>query len=267
MAPLCGKVVKEMVSWDAALACVDVMVAHLCSLQRQAQFTLEDIFHIFFTEVQAGRAGSWFLTDTHTMSQYQDKGRGDGFFLLTLLQEYPTIPLLKPSQRTRIDPNPSLIARRQPMRDFSLDTLGVSLGLFLRKIRRYFRLDSPWDKADDSLPPAAPTAGNPPEEVQVRAAEPLPTIADSEKGLWVDCSYCWVVVCKNHWFHRRRNLFNVHRIPLAETDAVSSRPTINRPFRARCDECRKEYMFKPSEVLRWEMEPPPSFVPHRLFRE
>ena len=152
------------------------------------------------------------------------------------------------------------------MRDFAVGALGVSVGPFLNKIRRCFRLGSAWDKADDSLPPTISSAASPPEE-SVPSVEPPPSVDESEKGLWVDCSYCWVVVCKNHWFHRRRNPFNVHRIPLAETDAVSTRPTIDRPFRARCDECRKEYVFKPSQVLRWEMEPPPSFVPHPLFRE
>ena len=26
---------------------------------------------------------------------------------------------------------------------------------------------------------------------------------EAPKGKWVDSSYCWVVICKNHWFHRR----------------------------------------------------------------
>lgn len=153
------------------------------------------------------------------------------------------------------------------MRHFSVDTLGVSLDLFLRKVRRYFNLGSPWEKADDSLPPiVASTVAHPPQELQAWAVESS-SVDEPEKGLWVDCSYCWVVICKNHWSHRRRNLFNVHRIPLAETDAISSRPSIDQPFRARCDECQKEYIFSPSEVFRWEMDPPPSFVPHPLFRE
>ena len=142
------------------------------------------------------------------------------------------------------------------------------MGLFLNKVRRYFRPNSPSQNADDALPPVeSSTTANPPKQVQVGAVQPSPFTDPAEKGLWVDCSYCWVVVCKNHWFHRRRNPFNVHRIPLGETDAVATRPTIGGPFRARCDECRKEFIFEPSEVLRWEMEPPESFVPHALFRE
>lgn len=85
--------------------------------------------------------------------------------------------------------------------------------------------------------------------------------------MWENSRYFWVVHCKNHWFHARKNLFFRHRIPLAETDALTSRPAINCRFRARCDECGKEYIYKPSEVLRFEHEPPESFTPHPLFRD
>jgi hypothetical protein len=91
--------------------------------------------------------------------------------------------------------------------------------------------------------------------------------AKAAKDLWVDCNYCWVVVCKNHRFHHCPNAFNVHRIPLGETDAFASRPPIEKPFSAPCDECGKEYSYKPSEVLRYEMEVAPSFLPHPLFRD
>jgi hypothetical protein len=87
------------------------------------------------------------------------------------------------------------------------------------------------------------------------------------KEMWVDSNYCWVVVCKNHWFHGRGNFFSVHRIPLGETDAVLPRPTIDKPFRVRCDECGKEYTYTPSDVLKYEMEAPASFVAHPLFRD
>ncbi len=85
--------------------------------------------------------------------------------------------------------------------------------------------------------------------------------------MWEDSRYCWVVHCKNHWYHVRKNLFYRHRIPLAETDAVTPRPPIDCRFRARCDECGKEYFYKPSEVLRFEQEPPASFLPHPLFAD
>jgi serine/threonine protein kinase len=104
----------------------------------------------------------------------------------------------------------------------------------------------------------------------VKVAEPRVTVdADTEeepdKEMWVDSNYCWVVVCKNDWFHRRPNVFNVHRIPLAETDAVSPRPRLDKPFAVRCDECGKESMYQSSDVLRYEMEAPASFVAHPLF--
>lgn len=66
--------------------------------------------------------------------------------------------------------------------------------------------------------------------------------------MWEDSSYCWVVICKNYWQHMKQNLFHGHRIPLGVTDAVSSRPTIDQRFLARCDNCGKGYVYKPSEV-------------------
>ena len=85
--------------------------------------------------------------------------------------------------------------------------------------------------------------------------------------MWEDSSYFWVVLCKNHCFHARKNLFVGHRIPLAETDAFTSRPPVIRPFKVRCDDCGKEYVYKPAEVLRVEDEPSASFTPHPLFRD
>ena len=104
----------------------------------------------------------------------------------------------------------------------------------------------------------------------VQVAAPAVTESDEKKKeppkeMWVDSNYCWVVVCKNQSFHRRGNFFNVHRIPLGETDAVLPRPTIARPLTVRCDECGKEYLYEPSEVLKYEMEAPASFVAHPLF--
>jgi hypothetical protein len=104
----------------------------------------------------------------------------------------------------------------------------------------------------------------------VPVAAPAVTVSaekkiEPPKEMWVDSSYCWVVVCKNNWFHRRPNIFNVHRIPLGETDAVLPRPKIDKPFPVRCDECGKEYTYTPSDVLKYEIEAPASFVAHPLF--
>jgi hypothetical protein len=90
--------------------------------------------------------------------------------------------------------------------------------------------------------------------------------SNSTKELRVDSNYCWVVICKNNPFHHP-NTFNVHRIPPGETDTVGPRPSMRKPFAVRCDECGGEYTYKPSEVLRYEMDVPSSFVPHPLFRD
>jgi hypothetical protein len=84
--------------------------------------------------------------------------------------------------------------------------------------------------------------------------------------MWEDSRYFWVVLCKNHWFHVRKNFLFRYKITLAETDAFASLP-VGRPFKVRCDECKKEYMYRPAEVLRTEQEPPASFTPHPLFRD
>jgi hypothetical protein len=84
--------------------------------------------------------------------------------------------------------------------------------------------------------------------------------------MWEDSSYCWVVLCKNSWFHLRKQLFNHHRIPLGEADAVTPLPPLDGPFRVRCDECGKEYLYTPSDVRKYEQELPEPFTPHPLFR-
>ena len=88
--------------------------------------------------------------------------------------------------------------------------------------------------------------------------------------MWEDNRYFWVVLCKNRWFHIRQSLsINFrHRIPLYETDAVTPSPVLNCQFRVRCDKCGKEYSYKSSEVLKFELDDPPeSFTPHPLFHD
>lgn len=84
--------------------------------------------------------------------------------------------------------------------------------------------------------------------------------------MWEDANYCWVVLCKNRWYHFQRNRFSSHRIPLAGTDAVMPPPDLEGPFAVRCDECGKEYLYQPSEVRRYEQDLSESFAPHPLFR-
>lgn len=81
----------------------------------------------------------------------------------------------------------------------------------------------------------------------------------------IEKEYYWVVPCKNHLFHNRQNRFSGHKILLAETDAVLPRPRLGGSLRVRCNDCGKEYAYRSTEVLRFELEPPESFVPHPLF--
>jgi hypothetical protein len=83
--------------------------------------------------------------------------------------------------------------------------------------------------------------------------------------MWEDTHYCWMVICKNHWYHLRQNIFYGHKIPLGETDVYAPPPALKSSFSVRCDDCRKEYLYKPSEVVRHEQELPKSFTPHPLF--
>ena len=85
--------------------------------------------------------------------------------------------------------------------------------------------------------------------------------------MWEDPNYCWIVLCKNHWFHMLQSFLVRHRIPLAETDAFASPPPLPKHFTVRCDDCRKTYTYKPKDVLRSELELPESFKPHHLFLE
>ena len=89
----------------------------------------------------------------------------------------------------------------------------------------------------------------------------------TQRYRWEDPNYCWVVLCKNHWFHMRQNFLFRHKIPLAETDAVTPLPPLGKPFTVRCDECRRTYTYRPKDVRRIELELPASFKPHPLFQE
>src|SRR5215467_659590 len=76
----------------------------------------------------------------------------------------------------------------------------------------------------------------------------------TEEVLEVSCgktpNYCWVVLCENHWWHVRQNLFFRHRIPLAPTDSVAPLPSLDKPFPVLCDECGKTYTYKAKDLLR-----------------
>jgi hypothetical protein len=95
---------------------------------------------------------------------------------------------------------------------------------------------------------------------------PPSLVTESGARVWEDSNYCWVVLCKNHWFHLTKNFLFKHRIPLGFTDAYMTLPPLNGPFTVKCDTCGAVYSYEPSEVLRVEQELPDSFKPHPLFR-
>jgi len=96
---------------------------------------------------------------------------------------------------------------------------------------------------------------------ELEGSEPV----HASDGLWENIDYFWVVLCKNRQFHHRSNLLYAHKIPLGQTDTVSPSP-ITKAFAVKCDQCGKEYVYTPSEVMRWEMQAPEGFEPHPLFR-
>jgi hypothetical protein len=68
--------------------------------------------------------------------------------------------------------------------------------------------------------------------------------------------YYWVVLCKNHPYHRKQSLAAGHPILLGETDCVSPPPDLEMNFLVTCDDCGKEFTYNPRELLRHQTEPP-----------
>jgi len=77
--------------------------------------------------------------------------------------------------------------------------------------------------------------------------------------------YMWVVICKNHKFHKQQNLYSGHKIPLGETDAFETPPELGDRLRVRCDACGEENVYHPADLMRIKMELAPSFKPHPGF--
>jgi hypothetical protein len=80
-----------------------------------------------------------------------------------------------------------------------------------------------------------------------------------------DKSYYWAVICKSHGFHNQQNYLFGHKILLGETNPYSPLPPLDGHFTVRCDECGREHSYKPSEVVRVQLDYLESFVPHPLF--
>jgi hypothetical protein len=93
--------------------------------------------------------------------------------------------------------------------------------------------------------------------------------ADTEATMWDDSNgeYYWIVLCKNHHYHRKQSLATGHPILLGETDSVSPPPHLETNFLVTCDDCHTEYKYNPREILRYETEPPASFSAHPLFAD
>ena len=79
--------------------------------------------------------------------------------------------------------------------------------------------------------------------------------------------YYWIVLCKNQHYHRKQSLAAIHPILLGETDSVSPLPPLKKTFLVTCDDCGTEYKYSPREILRYETEPPASFLAHPLFAD
>ena len=79
--------------------------------------------------------------------------------------------------------------------------------------------------------------------------------------------YFCIVVFRNHMFHFRQNRSTGHIILPGETDEVSDRPALDAQFSVKCDNCGRTYNYHPRDVLRFQTEPPASFVTHPLFLE
>jgi hypothetical protein len=75
----------------------------------------------------------------------------------------------------------------------------------------------------------------------------------------------WVVLCKNHKYHKRQHLFSEHKIPLGEADAYMPPPALDGHITVRCDDCGQEYTYKSKDLVRYELELPDTFVPHPAF--
>jgi hypothetical protein len=78
--------------------------------------------------------------------------------------------------------------------------------------------------------------------------------------------YYWVVICKNHRFHHKSNTSYEHRIILGEADQFTAPPMLTDQLKVRCDNCGEEYSYQQKDVLRAEMDFPPTFAAHPLFK-
>ena len=95
----------------------------------------------------------------------------------------------------------------------------------------------------------------------------LPLSVASEVRMSFDNQYVWAVICKNHKFHKRQNLFFGHKIPLGETDAFMPPPAWDGRIHVICDDCGQENTYESKDLVRFELTSSESFTPHPLFLE
>jgi hypothetical protein len=185
-------------------------------------------------------------------------------------QESQSDPLIPPTLAQPFLDIASHCLRRDPVLRWTTEQIADSLGAVPVTVA-VSEMTGGTEKgvpASAAAPQATATAEKP---APIRVAAPEATVSagksmESAAGAWQDIHYYWVVLCKNHFFHMRQNLFYRHRIPLAVTDPYSPVPSLDGSFKVRCDDCGKTYVYKPSEVRRYEQEITKAFTPHPLFR-
>jgi hypothetical protein len=122
---------------------------------------------------------------------------------------------------------------------------------------------TPFNKYDQKDSPRSSLSHLPPRFLHTHTL----LICSRRRTMEPETEYYWIVLCKTHFHHLLQNRAAGHPILLGETDSVSPPPTIRKSFKARCDACGKEHSYHAHDVLRFETEPPETFVAHPLFTD
>lgn len=83
--------------------------------------------------------------------------------------------------------------------------------------------------------------------------------------MWGPSNHCWIVYCKNRWFHLLRDFRLRHKIPLGITDNFAPCPDLEDRFAVTCNVCGREYLYRRGEVRRSFENLPEAFTPHPRF--
>jgi len=175
-------------------------------------------------------------------------------------QESQTDPIVPPTL-----PQPFLdIARQCLRRDPSLRWTTAQIAGCLKPAPVPVAAPEMAARAQKTAPTPVSPAANALKTVPAASVAPAGKKIEPASEAWQDITYSWVVLCKNYFFHMQQNLFFRHRIPLAYTDPYSPVPEIDGPFKVRCDNCGKTYVYKRRDLRRYEGEVP-KFETHPLF--